>query len=130
MKNIDTTTPEGKAELNRLLVDAVINAEPDKIDGNGKVKTSAYEAYKEALIILADLQAEGKCSFSYDSLFEPYYMHCIFITWIMNDKDYMQSEASELSELLSKFDSLLLDKQEPFVWQLSTKIYFDNEDIP
>ena len=36
--------------------------------------------------------------------------------------------AKEMGDLISHFDTLQLDKQEPFTWQLSSQIYFDNAE--
>ena len=122
---IDSSTSEGKQKIAELLVDAVLNQEPDCLDGDYKVNEKAQKDYMDALIILAELQKQGKCSFTYDLWYKPYTLHCIYVKWNVDiDPDGMpEYSAKEIGDLLEKFNTIALDKQEPFTWQLSSEIY-------
>lgn len=125
---IDSTTPEGKAKLELLLADAVINQEPEMLEGDFKVNSANLDAYMEALTVLADWRKQGKCDFSYDLWYKPYELHCIYVKWNVNaDEDGLpEYSAKEMSKLIAKFETIQLDRQEPFTWQLSSEIYYDN----
>ena len=126
---IDTSTPQGKAKLEELLVNAVLNEEPELLE-DYEVNKVALDNYMQALQILSDWHRKGKCSFTYDLWYKPYELHCIYVQWNMENAveglpDY---PAKEMGDLISHFDTLQLDKQEPFTWQLSSQIYFDNAE--
>lgn len=124
---IDTSTPEGKAKLEKLLIDAVLNQEPEMLEGNYNVNKQALDDYMEALSILAQWAREEKCSFTYDLWYKPYPLHCIYVRWNVDVDPYGLPEysATEMADLIRRFHTIQLDKQEPFTWQLSSEIYVD-----
>ncbi len=129
MNKIDTTTPEGKAKLTELLVNSVINAEPDKIAMDGLADPRAYKRYEEALVLLGELKRDGFCDFSFDSIYESYDMHCVFVEWKLDPNGFAELEAKRVKNLLSKFEKVCFDAKEPFTWQLSNRIYFDKSEV-
>lgn len=122
---IDSSTSEGKQKIAELLIDAVLNQEPDCLEGNYKVNEKAQKDYMDALVVLAELRKQGKCDFTYDLWYKPYSLHCIYVKWNVDaDEDGLPGySAKEIGKLIGSFDTLQLDKQEPFTWQLSSEIY-------
>lgn len=117
------------SELQNLLIDAIVNSEPEMLTGNYKVNEKALDDYMLALQDIAEMRRQGKCSFTYDLWYKPYDLHCIYIKWNCDadgdDTGLIDLPAKEISELLAKFDTIQLDKEEPNTWQLSSEIYFD-----
>lgn len=126
---IDSKTPDGKEKLEQLLIDAVMNSEPEMLNDNYKVNEKALDNYMLALQVIAELRRKGKCSFTYDLWYKPYELHCIYIKWNcdvdQDDTGLIDLDAKEISDLIGKFDTIQLDKEEPYTWQLSSEIYFD-----
>ena len=121
------SSSKDKERIARCFVEAVINQEPDLLEGDYKVNKNKLDDYMEALSILADFQRQGQCSFSCDLWYKPYELHCVYVTWNI-DKDpngLPEYSAEKVSELIGKFDSIQLDKQESFTWQLSSCIYYE-----
>ena len=110
--------------LEKLYINAVINEETEKIPEPYKVKRSAYENYEEVLMLLAQLKGKGKCEFTYDSLFQPYVMHCIYVQWKSDDDGFIELDAREIASILEKMEGIVIDVQNENEWQLSSKIYF------
>lgn len=110
--------------LNRLYIDAVLNEETEKVTAPYVVNKNAYENYENALILLAQLKGKGKCDFTYDSIFEPYVLHCIYITWKPDESGYFEISTSELISILEKMEGIVIDTQSENEWQLSSTIYF------
>lgn len=126
---IDSSTQEGKSKIAELLVNAVINQEPEYLTGDYKVNEVAQQNYMDALTLLAGMQKQGKCSFTYDLWYKPYALHCIYLTWNVdaNEDGLPEYSAKEIADLIGKFNTLQLDKTEPFTWQLSSEIYIDTQ---
>lgn len=127
---INSKTPEGKAKLELLLVDAILNQEPDMYEGNDyDVNQNRLDDYMAALSTLAEWHRQGKCSFTYDLWYKPYILHCIYVQWNVNadPNGLPEYSAKEMADLINRFDTLQLDKQEPFTWQLSSEIYIDTK---
>jgi hypothetical protein len=74
--------------------------------------------------MLAMLKGKGKCDFTYDSIFEPYVMHCINVQWKADKDGYLELDAREIANVLGKMDGIVIDAQSEMEWQLSTTIYF------
>lgn len=110
--------------LEHLYINAVINEETEKLPMPCKIKKTAYENYEQVLILLAKLKGKGKCDFTYDSIFEPYVMHCINVQWKADEDGYLELDAREIATVLGKMDGIVIDTQSEMEWQLSTTIYF------
>ena len=114
--------------LEQLYINAVINEDTEKVPEPYKVKKSAYENYEKVLILLAQLKGQGKCEFTYDSIFEPYVMHCIYVQWISDENGYIELDAKEIASILEKIDGIVIDIQSENEWQLSSTIYFGHKE--
>ena len=112
--------------LNRLYIDAVLNEETEKLDPPYKVNKNAYKNYENVLILLAQLKGQGKCDFTYDSIFEPYVMHCIYVQWKPDSDGYIELDAREIASILEKMEGIVIDIQTENQWQLSSTIYFES----
>jgi len=106
-------------------IDALLNEAPEKLTMPCKVSKIAYENYEKVLILLAQLKGKGKCTFTYDSIFEPYVMHCINIQWKPDSDGYLELNAKEIAEVLEKMEGIVIDEQSQNEWQLSSRIYFN-----
>ena len=126
---IDSTTSEGKEKLTKLLINAIMNDDGDKLELSSVVKKTAYKAYEEALVTLSELKGKGLCDFKYDSIFEPFYMHGVFVSWKGNADKFFETDTETIVDLVSKFDRISLDGQEPLTWFLSIKIYYEESEI-
>lgn len=112
-----------KQKLEHMYIDAVLNEEPDKLEMPYKVNKQAYENYEKVLILLAELKGKGKCDFTYDSIFEPYIAHCIYVQWKPDSDGYIELDAKETASILEKMDGIVIDMQTENQWQLSSTIY-------
>ena len=112
-----------RKDLEKLYVDAIFNTETEKVEPPYKVKKKAHENYQKALILLAELKGKGKCDFTYDSIYEPYVMHCIYVQWKADSDGYIELDAKETAEILAKMDGIVIDEQSENEWQLSSTIY-------
>ena len=110
-----------------MLFDAVMSEGNDKLDPPYQVSKKSYEAYEQALILLAGLKGIGKCTFEYDSIFEPYDTHYVYVQWKTEKEFGIVLDKREIIDLVEKFDTLSLYEEEPNEWQLSTKIYYPKE---
>jgi hypothetical protein len=110
--------------LNQLYIDAVFNEETEKLEPPYKVNKIAYENYEKTLILLAQLKGKGKCNFTFDSIFEPYVLHCIYVQWKFDESGYIELDAKEIASILDKMEGIVIDEQNGNEWQLSSKIYF------
>lgn len=109
----------------KLFIDALLNQEPDKLTAPYKVKKQAYDNYEKVLILLAQLKGKGKCNFTYDSIFEPYVLHCINVQWKSDQDGYVELNAKEIAAVLQKMEGIVIDDQRKNEWQLSAQIYFN-----
>lgn len=109
--------------LNQLYIDAVLNEETEKLEPPYKVNKTAYENYEKTLILLAELKGKGKCTFTFDSIFEPYILHCIYIQWNFDESGYLELDTKEIVSILDKMEGIVIDQQNGNEWQLSSKIY-------
>ena len=114
--------------LEQLYINAIINEETEKVPEPYKVKRSAYDNYEQTLILLAQLKGQGKCEFTYDSIFEPYVMHCIYVQWRSDEDGYIELDAKEIASILEKMDGIVIDMQSENEWQLSSTIYFGHKE--
>ena len=110
--------------LEHLYINAVLNQETEKLDPPYKVNKIAYENYENVLILLAQLKGKGKCDFTFDSIYEPYILHCVYVEWKYDEDGYLELDAREISSILEKMEGLVIDKQSENSWQLSSKIYY------
>lgn len=110
--------------LNQLYIDAVLNEETEKLELPYKVNKIAYKNYEKTLILLAELKGKGKCTFTFDSIFEPYVLHCIYVQWKFDESGYLELDTKEIVSILEKMESIVIDEQNGNEWQLSSQIYF------
>ncbi len=89
------------------------------------MKKEAYQGYEKGLMMLAKLKGRGLCDFEYDSIYEPYELHGVFVTWTQDNNGFAEMDAKVLAALIQQFDTIHLDKQEPFTWLLSSRIFFE-----
>ena len=129
-KESDAPTMENKKLdlIERLYIDAVLNTEPEKLQGNFKVNKISYENYEKALILLAELKGKGKCDFTYDSIYEPYILHCINVQWKFDEYGYLELNTSEIVSILNKMEGIVIDNQNENEWQLSSTIFVQCEE--
>ena len=114
-----------KQILTELYVNAVLNEETEKLEPPYKVNKTAYENYEKTLILLAQLKGKGKCDFTFDSIFEPYVMHCIYVQWKFDEDGFIELDAKEIASILGKMEGIVIDEQSKNEWQLSSTIYFN-----
>lgn len=109
--------------VEHLYIDALLNEEPEKVEEPYEVNQQAYDNYEKVLILLAQLKGKGKCDFTYDSVRQPYMLHCINIVWNYDESGYFELSTKELASILEKMDDIVIDKQTENEWQLSITIY-------
>lgn len=124
VKYIDKDTPEGKREIENLLLNAVFNSYGDLVPKPYRVDDEAYENYQKAILHLLDLKAKGKCSFEVTPLDDPYDTHCIYVQWILDGENGCELEKSEIINLVSRFETVAFYETDLKTWQLITHIYF------
>lgn len=129
VERIDSTTEEGKERLNELLIDAIMNSEPDEeLSPPFVVHKRNYKSYEQALIMLSYLLKQGKITFEYDPIYKAYPLHCVFVHLVFDDNGFAKLEdAKEVSELISKFEGFTTDNQDSSMWNLSIPIYFPKD---
>lgn len=114
-----------KGKLEHMYIDALLNEEPEKLDAPYKIKKVAYDNYEKVLVLLAQLKGKGKCDFSYDSIFEPYVLHCINVKWKPDTDGYLELDAKEIASVLEKMEGIVIDAKNQNEWQLSSQVYFN-----
>ena len=111
--------------INKLYVDAVLNEEPEKLTEPYEIDQVAHDNYQKALMLLATLKGQGKCDFTYDSLHQPYILHCINVVWKTDKNGYLELNSKEIATILENMDGIVLDAQLENEWQLSSTIYHE-----
>ena len=112
-----------KEKLVTLYVDAILNQEPEKLKEPYKINKKAYDNYEKALILLALQKGKNKCNFTYDSINQPYILHCINVQWTDTD-GYTELDSKEIATILGKMEGIVIDTHNKNEWQLSSQIYF------
>ena len=102
-------------------IDVILNQEPEKYEYPYVVHAEGYQGYEKVLFKLASMKGKGLCDFSYDSLFQPYMLHCIEVNWNKED-EMVELEAKDIVEICSLVEDVVIDSKDGD-WQLSSAIY-------
>ena len=104
-------------------IEEILNAD-DRLPGKTQVNFDKAAAYQEAIAILDKLKAKKVLDYKADDAREPLSYHAIQVKFNFEDDYCQELDAKEISELLSKVDSLLVDS-EPVSgeWQLGSRLY-------
>lgn len=84
-----------------------------------------YNNYQNLLIELAKLKGQGILDFTYDSIYHPLILHCIYIEWFYND-DIIELDKSILIKILKLTENLTIDVKNN-IWQLSSSIFIERK---
>ena len=108
----------------RSLRDIIFSDDADRLPGKTQINFDKAQKFKEACEILDSLQAKGVLTYDAQDPREPYSYHTIGIKFNFEDDYCQQFEASEIAELLSKVDNLLVDGDPVSSdWQLGSRLY-------
>jgi len=122
LTKIDTNDPAQREAIEVLLFKAVMCSDGDQYEeGTYKRNDDAYKAFVEAVYLCARLKLQGLCNFEYDAFDTPYTLHCIQLQW--NVTELLELQATEVAEILTRTETLVLDNSDPFEWQLSSVLY-------
>ena len=103
-------------------LDDIINAD-DSLPGKTQINFEKAQQFKEACEILDRLKAKGILTYEADDPRESISYHTIQVKFNF-DGEPIVTEASEISELLSKVDRLLIDDDSiTGEWQLGSRIW-------
>ena len=96
----------------------------DHLPGKTQINFEKAQKFKEACEILDKLKAKGILDYKAEDPREPISYHTIQIKFDFDKDPIVEMDAREISELLSKVDSLLIDN-EPVSgdWQLGSRLY-------
>lgn len=100
----------------------ILSDEADKLPGKAKIDFEKAASFKEACEILGQFKEKGVLDFEAEDPREQYSYHTIQIKFRFDENGDRLINASELTELLSKVDELLVTEGRDD-WQLGSRLY-------
>ena len=102
--------------------ESFLSDEADKLPGKAKVNFEKAASFKAACEMLEGLKAKGVLDFEAEDPREQYSYHTIQIRFKFDENGDRLIKTSELIELLSKVDELLVTEGRDD-WQLGSRLY-------
>lgn len=132
MKNKELYKTVDEIAKEMLLLYAVMESDGDLIDESYLINVKKYNNFNQAIKVLLDLKANGKCDFEAMDIRKKYNLHTIYITWNLTDDFWVyidDGNKTEIKMLLDLMDECLIRGDKANVWQLSSKIYVPIREI-
>ena len=104
-------------------IEAILfNEDLEQLDGKTQLDYDMAADWKAATDILDKLAAEGKLRYEADNPRKPFILHSITIHWNFDNNGFVEMDAKEIADVVSKTGSLLID-EDGAVWQLTQRLH-------